>query len=127
MRSSNRCGEADIALPRATTRAYAMARVTHAMRRTAVAPRTATQSSLYHVSGGKMFLELIKKGTLVAAAVAALAASTSAAAWTEPGFPRVGGVQIGSPFNYNDAGYQAQLARQSVSILGIWPTMAPGG
>jgi hypothetical protein len=74
-----------------------------------------------------MFFELIKKGTLVAAALAAVAASATAGAWNPPDFPRVGGIQIGSPFNYNDAGYQAQIARQNVAILADYPTMAPGG
>ena len=74
-----------------------------------------------------MFLDLLKKGTLIAATVSALAASTTAAAWNPPDFPRVGGIQIGSPFNYNDATYQAQLARQSISILADYPTLAPGG
>jgi hypothetical protein len=74
-----------------------------------------------------MLLDLLKKGTLVAATVAACAASTMAVAWNPPDFPRVGGIQIGSPFNYNDPAYQAQLARQSISILGDYPTLAPGG
>jgi hypothetical protein len=74
-----------------------------------------------------MFLDLRKYGTLLAATVAALAASMTAAAWNPPDFPRVGGIQIGSPFNYNDATYQAQLARQSISILADYPTLAPGG
>ncbi len=59
----------------------------------------------------------MKTGTFVAAALAVLAASATASAWTPPDFPRVGGVQIGSPFNYNDPTYQAQLARQSVMVL----------
>ena len=104
-----------------------MACVTDAVRRTSVMARGTACSSLCHLPGGKILFESIKKGTLVAAAIVALAASTGAAAWTEPGFPRVGGIRIGSPFNYNDAGYQAQLARQNVAILGDWPTMAPGG
>ena len=74
-----------------------------------------------------MLLDLLKKGTLIAATIAACAASTTAAAWNPPDFPRVGGIQIGSPFNYNDPTYQAQLARQSISILADYPTLAPGG
>ena len=61
------------------------------------------------------------------AATAALAVCTAAQAFTPPSFPRIGGVQIGAPFTYNDATYQAQLAKQSVMILGYWPGMAPGG
>ena len=74
-----------------------------------------------------MHFELIKKGTLVAALIAGIAASTTAAAWTAPGFPRVGGIQIGSPFNYNDPNYQAQIAKQSVTVLNDYLTFAPGG
>jgi Hypothetical glycosyl hydrolase family 15 len=74
-----------------------------------------------------MLFELIKKGTLAAATVAVIAASTTAAAWNPPDFPRVGGVQIGSPFNYNDANYQAQMAKQSVMVLTDYLTFAPGG
>jgi hypothetical protein len=71
--------------------------------------------------------DLIRKGTLAATALAAIAASTTAGAWNPPDFPRVGGIQIGSPFNYNDAGYQAQIAKQNLTILGDYPTLAPGG
>ncbi len=74
-----------------------------------------------------MLFKSIKKGTFAAAAVAALAASTVAAAWNPPGFPRVGGIQIGSPFNYNDPTYEASLARQSIMVLADYPTMTPGG
>jgi hypothetical protein len=61
------------------------------------------------------------------AALAALALSASALAFTPPPFPRIGGIQIGAPFDYNDTGYQAQLARQSVMVLNYWPGFAPGG
>jgi Hypothetical glycosyl hydrolase family 15 len=74
-----------------------------------------------------MHLDLIKRGTLVAVSLTALAASAVSSAWTPPSFPRVGGIQIGSPFNYNDPNYQAQLAKQSVSILADYPGLAPGG
>jgi Hypothetical glycosyl hydrolase family 15 len=74
-----------------------------------------------------MLFDLIKKGTLVAATIAAIATSTTAAAWNPPDFPRVGGIQIGSPFNYNDPTYQEQIAKQTVSILADYPTFAPGG
>jgi hypothetical protein len=74
-----------------------------------------------------MLLELIKKGTLFAATVAAFAVGNTAAAWNPPDFPRVGGIQIGSPFNYNDANYQAQIAKQSVTVLADYLTLAPGG
>jgi len=74
-----------------------------------------------------MRLESIKKGTIATAAIAALAASAAASAWTPPSFPRIGGIQIGSPFNYDNANYQAQLARQSVMVLNDYPGMKPDG
>jgi Hypothetical glycosyl hydrolase family 15 len=57
------------------------------------------------------------------AAVAALGASASALAFTPPPFPRIGGIQISPPFNYNDPSYEAALAKQSVMILNYYPTM----
>jgi len=74
-----------------------------------------------------MLLEKIRRGSVVAATVAALALSSVASAFDPPPFPRVGGIQIGSPFNYNDPTYQASLARQNIMILADYPTMAPGG
>jgi Hypothetical glycosyl hydrolase family 15 len=74
-----------------------------------------------------MLFDLIRKGTFVAAATIALAASTTSFAWNPPNFPRVGGIQIGSPFNYQDPTYEANLARQSIMVLADYPTMAPGG
>ena len=74
-----------------------------------------------------MLFDLIRKGTFVAAATIALAASTTSFAWNPPNFPRVGGIQIGSPFNYQDPTYEANLAKQSIMVLGDFPTMAPGG
>jgi hypothetical protein len=74
-----------------------------------------------------MFFDLIKKGALAVATIAAIGASATVAAWNPPDFPRVGGIQIGSPFNYNDPGYQAQIARQAVTVLADYPTLAPGG
>jgi hypothetical protein len=74
-----------------------------------------------------MRFDLIKKGTLVTASLAALAASAVASAWTPPSFPRIGGIQIGSPFNYDNPNYQAQLAKQSVMVLSNYPGMKPNG
>lgn len=61
------------------------------------------------------------------AAVAALATCASALAFTPPPFPRIGGIENGGPFNYNDPSYQAALAKQSIMVLNYWPGMAPGG
>ncbi len=61
------------------------------------------------------------------AAVAALATCTSALAFTPPSFPRLGGVEYGNPFDYNDATVQAQLAKQSIVLLNDYPGMTMGG
>jgi hypothetical protein len=74
-----------------------------------------------------MLLDWIRRGSVVAATIAALALSTAVSAFEPPPFPRIGGIQIGSPFNYNDPTYQTNLARQSVMILSDYPTLAPGG
>lgn len=74
-----------------------------------------------------MLLDKIRRGSVVAATVAVLALSSVASAFDPPPFPRVGGIQIGSPFNYNDSAYQASLARQNITILSDYPTLVPGG
>jgi hypothetical protein len=61
------------------------------------------------------------------AAAAALVCGTSAFAFTKPTFPRLAGINIGTPLNYNDPNYQSDLARLSIVILGMYPGMAPGG
>jgi hypothetical protein len=112
--------------PRLTTRAAA-AHVARAARLSAATAHTSTLSSSCYLSGGKMLLEKIRRGSVVAATITALALSSVASAFSPPPFPRVGGIQIGSPFNYNDPTYQASLARQDIMILADYPTMAPGG
>jgi hypothetical protein len=74
-----------------------------------------------------MIRHAIRQHLTALAAVAALASSASAFAFTPPPFPRIAGVQYGGPFDYNDSTYQAQLAKQAVTILQYWPGMAPGG
>jgi len=74
-----------------------------------------------------MLLELIKRGSLIAATLAAFATSAAASAWTPPPFPRVGGIQIGSPFNYDNETYQASLAKQDIMVLSNYPGMKPDG
>jgi len=61
------------------------------------------------------------------AAAAALTVCAAAQAFTPPPFPRIGGIQIGGPYDYNDPTYQAELAKQSVMILNYYPGLAPGG
>src|ERR1700753_4073668 len=117
--------------PRTTTRATALAhprghgKEDSFMGRPAAATHTST-SSLFNFPGG-MMLDLIKKGTLAVTAVASIAVCSTANAWTAPDFPRIGGVQYGSPMNFNDPTYQANLAKQDVMLLADWPGMAPGG
>ena len=76
-----------------------------------------------------MFRNSLRMLTLAFAAATAMALASLARAqtFTPPPFPRIGGIQIGGPFNYNDSSYQAALARQSLMILNYWPGMAPGG
>lgn len=74
-----------------------------------------------------MIRHSLRRFVTASTAVAALAISASALAFTPPSFPRIGGIQIGGPFNYNDPTYEAQLARQSVTVLNYWPQMNPGG
>src|SRR5665213_2006096 len=42
-------------------------------------------------------------------------------------FPRIGGDLVGSPQNYQDPAYQAQIARMSFVILGAWPGWTGSG
>lgn len=69
----------------------------------------------------------VHKWSAPLAAVAALFVCAAAQAFTPPPFPRLGGVEISPPYNYNDSSYQAALAKQTISILSYWPGMAPGG
>jgi Hypothetical glycosyl hydrolase family 15 len=62
-----------------------------------------------------------------ATAVVALTTCASAGAFTKPPFPRIGGINIGTPFNYQDPTYQGNLAKQQIIILGNYPGLAPGG
>ena len=74
-----------------------------------------------------MPLTNIRKLYLTASAAALLVVCASASAFTKPGFPRIAGIDIGSPMSYNDPTYQAGLAKQNLSILGNYPGLAPGG
>lgn len=74
-----------------------------------------------------MIRQSIRHVMAASAAVAALATCTSAFAFTPPPFPRLGGVEYGNPFNYNDATVQAQLAKQSIILLNDYPGMTMGG
>jgi hypothetical protein len=60
-------------------------------------------------------------------AAAGLAVCAVAQAFTPPPFPRLGGVEYSSPFDYNNPAYISALAKQSISILSDWPGFAPGG
>lgn len=70
----------------------------------------------------------IRRLALSVAAGALLAAATAASAFTSPPFPRIAGIQLNtSPLSYNDPGYQAGIAKESLAVLSYWPGMAPGG
>jgi hypothetical protein len=60
------------------------------------------------------------------AAIAALGSCASAFAFNPPPFPRIAGVQYGSPFDYSDASYLSQIEKQSITILQYWPGMEAG-
>ncbi|MBW4051987.1 MAG: hypothetical protein HIU85_11080 [Proteobacteria bacterium] len=68
-----------------------------------------------------------RKWPVVLAATAALVTCAAAQAFTPPPYPRIGGIQIGGSYDYNNSTYQAELAKQSVMILGYYPGLAPGG
>jgi hypothetical protein len=70
---------------------------------------------------------LLHKWPASLAAVAALTTCAAAQAFTPPPFPRIGGIQIGEPYNYNDPTYEAQLAKQSVMILNYYTGMTVNG
>jgi hypothetical protein len=74
-----------------------------------------------------MLRKSFRRWSAAFAATATLVACAAAQAFTPPPFPRIGGIQIGGPFDYNEASYESQLARQSLMILNYWPGMAPGG
>ena len=76
---------------------------------------------------GTMIFDSLRRGSIVVAGLAALTVSTVVMAWAPPPFPRIGGIQIGSPFDYDNAAYQVQLARQSVMVLSNYPGMTPDG
>lgn len=58
-------------------------------------------------------------GAAVAAALAL--ASASVLAQQKPAFPRLGGIKIGSPQNYDDAAYRAQLAKLQLVLINVYP------
>jgi hypothetical protein len=74
-----------------------------------------------------MIHRAFRRPVTAVAAIAALAACASAFAFTPPPFPRIAGMQISAPFDYNDPSFQAQAAQQSITVLNYWPGMAPGG
>lgn len=57
----------------------------------------------------------------------ALALLLTAQAHAEIGFPRLAGMLIGDPHNYDDPAYQAQIARLDVAVLGVYPGWSGGG
>jgi hypothetical protein len=70
---------------------------------------------------------MFRKLCLAFVAAFAITAATEASAFTKPPFPRIGGVHVGNPHNYDDPAYQAAIAKESVALLGYWPGFKPGG
>jgi hypothetical protein len=58
--------------------------------------------------------------TALLVASAALLLAIPALAADKPPFPRLAGVNNGSPHNYDDPAYQAKLAKLDFSLLGYW-------
>ncbi len=54
-------------------------------------------------------------------AAAALALAAPSIASDSPTFPRLGGVNMGGPHNYDSPDYQAKLAKLHLSVLNVWP------
>jgi hypothetical protein len=53
--------------------------------------------------------------------------SGMAMAFTQPPFPRIATVNYSAPTNYDNAAFQAQLAKYNIAILNIWPGWTGGG
>ena len=60
------------------------------------------------------------KKTQLLAGAAALLLSLCASAADKPPFPRLAGVNNGSPHNYDEPAYQKQLARLNFSVIAVW-------
>jgi hypothetical protein len=60
------------------------------------------------------------------ACVLVLSGVASAVAVGSDAFPRVAGINIGSPHNYEDPGYQRSLAKLDLVILNYWPSWNNG-
>lgn len=63
---------------------------------------------------------MIQIRSLVAGCAALLLASGALAA-DKPSFPRLAGVNIGGPHNYDDPAYQAKLAKLDFAVINYWP------
>jgi len=69
---------------------------------------------------------MIRK-SLIALSACATAVSGAAFAFNPPPFPRLGGINIGAPQDYDNSTYQAQLGKLSLVILSMYPGYQPGG
>lgn len=64
-------------------------------------------------------LKVIRK--LFCAPLCALACLSAVAAQAADTFPRLAGIQIGNPHNYESPAYQAQIAKLNIAILSYYP------
>ncbi len=55
------------------------------------------------------------------AGCAALLLASGVLAADKPSFPRLAGVNIGGPHNYDDPAYQAKLAKLDFAVINYWP------
>jgi Hypothetical glycosyl hydrolase family 15 len=70
---------------------------------------------------------MIRKLFIGLSAIAATVAAGTASAFSPPPFPRLAGINIGAPQDYNNSTYEANLAKLSFSILSMYPGFQPGG
>jgi hypothetical protein len=77
-----------------------------------------------------------EQGTLSSPAVLVSDASASGGSYVKfsggtvsapTGFPRLGGMLIGSPHNYHETAYQQKIAKLDIAVLGMYPSWGAGG
>src|SRR5262245_32472676 len=85
------------------------------------APDSARTLSRVHIKPTKRYQErLMRQTTQLLAAAASLLLAFSTLAADSPPFPRLAGVNNGSPHNYDETAYQQKLAKLNFSVLNTW-------